>query len=226
MKVLLVEDETELRRAIRQYLQDEGHLVESATDFPSAMEKAQLHSYDAVLVDITLPKGNGLDIVRALRKADNACGIIIISAKGSLDDKVQGLDLGADDYLAEPFHLPELVARLRALVRRKQAKAQDSISIEALRIVPDDRLVEVDGARLGLTGTEFDLLHFLAVNKDRVLSRSAILEHVWGDLAERLDRDDFLYAHIKNLRKKLAAQGCDGLIKTVNGLGYRMSERA
>jgi DNA-binding response OmpR family regulator len=164
--------------------------------------------------------------VRALRKADNACGIIIISAKGSLDDKVQGLDLGADDYLPKPFHLPELVARLRALVRRKQAKAQDSISIGALRIVPDDRLVEVDGARLDLTGTEFDLLHFLAVNKDRVLSRSAILEHVWGDLAQRLDRDDFLYAHIKNLRKKLAAQGCDGLIKTVYGLGYRMSERA
>lgn len=226
MKVLLVEDETELRRAIRQYLQDEGHLVESATDFPSAMGKAQLHSYDAVLVDITLPHGNGLDIVRALRKADNACGIIIISAKGSLDDKVSGLDLGADDYLPKPFHLPELVARLRALMRRKQAKAQDAILIGSLRIVPDDRLAEADGTRLDLTGTEFDLLHFLAVNKDRVLSRSAILEHVWGDLAERLDRDDFLYAHIKNLRKKLAAQGCADLIKTIYGLGYRMSDRA
>lgn len=226
MKVLLIEDETELRRAIRQYLQDEGHLVESATDYPSAMEKAQLHNYDAVLVDITLPHGNGLDIVHALRKADNACGIIIISAKGSLDDKVNGLDLGADDYLPKPFHLPELVARLRALVRRKQAKAQDSITIGSLRIVPDDRLAEADGSRLDLTGTEFDLLHFLAVNKDRVLSRSAILEHVWGDLAERMDRDDFLYAHIKNLRKKLVAHGCADLIKTVYGLGYRMSDRA
>ncbi|MEO8732763.1 MAG: response regulator transcription factor, partial [Flavobacteriales bacterium] len=180
MKVLLIEDETELRRSIRQYLQDEGHLVESAKDYPSATEKAQLHSYDAVLVDITLPQGNGLDIVRALRKADNACGIIIISAKGSLDDKVLGLDLGADDYLPKPFHLPELVARLRALVRRKQAKAQDSITIGVLRIIPDERLAEAQGVHLDLTGTEFDLLHFLAVNKDRVLSRSAMLEHVWG----------------------------------------------
>jgi DNA-binding response OmpR family regulator len=226
MKVLLIEDEAELRRSIRQYLQDEGHLVESATDFPSAMERAQLHSYDAVLVDITLPHGNGLDIVRALRKADNACGIIIISAKDSLDDKVNGLDLGADDYLPKPFHLPELVARLRALVRRKQAKAQDSIAIGALRIVPDERSALVDGASLELTGTEFDLLHFLAVNKDRVLSRSAILEHVWGDLAERMDRDDFLYTHVKNLRKKIAGAGCADLIKTVYGLGYRMSDRA
>ncbi|MBS1568969.1 MAG: response regulator transcription factor [Bacteroidetes bacterium] len=226
MKVLLIEDETELRRSIRQYLQEEGHLVESANDFPSAMEKARLHAYDAMLVDITLPKGNGLDIVRALRKANNACGIIIISAKGSLDDKVLGLDLGADDYLPKPFHLPELVARLRALVRRKQAKAQDSIRVGPLRIVPDERLAEVDGTRVDLTGTEFDLLHFLAVNKGRVLSRSAILEHVWGDLAERMDRDDFLYAHIKNLRRKLAGHGCPESIKTVYGLGYRMSDPA
>ncbi len=226
MKVLLIEDEAELRRAIRQYLQEEGYLVESATDYPGALEKAQLHSYDAVLVDITLPKGNGLDIVRALRRADNACGIIIISAKGSLDDKVNGLDLGADDYLPKPFHLPELVARLRALVRRKQAHAQEAITVGALRVVPDHRVAEAGGIALDLTGTEFDLLHFLAVNKDRVLSRSAILEHVWGDLAERMDKDDFLYAHIKNLRKKLAAGGCAELIKTVYGLGYRLSDRA
>lgn len=226
MKVLLIEDEAELRRAIRQYLQEEGYLVESATDYPGALEKAQLHSYDAVLVDITLPKGSGLDIVRALRRADNACGIIIISAKGSLDDKVSGLDLGADDYLPKPFHLPELVARLRALVRRKQAHAQEAIAVGALRVVPDHRVAEAGGIALDLTGTEFDLLHFLAVNKDRVLSRSAILEHVWGDLAERMDKDDFLYAHIKNLRKKLATGGCAELIKTVYGLGYRLSDRA
>ena len=225
MKVLLIEDEAELRRSIRGYLQDEGHLVESANDFPSAMEKAQLHTYDAVLVDITLPKGNGLDIVRDLRKANNTCGIIIISAKGSLDDKVLGLDLGADDYLPKPFHLPELVARLRALVRRKQAAGSAAINVGKLRIVPEDKLVEVDGMPVDLTITEFDLLLFLVVNKDRVLSRSAILEHVWGDLAERLDRDDFLYAHIKNLRKKLAGEGGSDLIKTVYGIGYRLSDR-
>ncbi|HMW97050.1 MAG TPA: response regulator transcription factor, partial [Flavobacteriales bacterium] len=120
MKVLLVEDEPELRRSIRMYLQEEGFMVESANEFPAAMEKAQFYSYDAVLVDITLPKGSGLDIVRVLRERDPATGIIIISAKGSLDDKILGLDLGADDYLPKPFHLPELVARLRALIRRKQ----------------------------------------------------------------------------------------------------------
>ena len=167
-----------------------------------------------------------MDIVRDLRKANNTCGIIIISAKGSLDDKVLGLDLGADDYLPKPFHLPELVARLRALVRRKQAAGSAAITVGKLRIVPEDKLVEVDGVPVDLTITEFDLLLFLVVNKDRVLSRSAILEHVWGDLAERLDRDDFLYAHIKNLRKKLAGEGGSDLIKTVYGIGYRLSDRA
>jgi DNA-binding response OmpR family regulator len=225
MKVLLIEDEAELRRSIRGYLQDEGHLVESANEYPSAMEKAQLHAYDAVLVDITLPKGNGLDIVRAMRKANNACGIIIISAKGSLDDKVLGLDLGADHYLPKPFHLPELVARLRALVRRKQAAGSAAITVGKLRIVPEDKIVEVENAPVDLTVTEFDLLHFLVVNQERVLSRSAILEHVWGDLAERMDRDDFLYAHIKNLRRKLMDKGCTDLIKTVYGIGYRLSDR-
>lgn len=223
MKVLLVEDEAELRRTIRQYLQEEGFAVESAADFPDAMEKVQFHGYDVVLVDLTLPKGDGLDIIRGLRQAGNACGIIILSARGALDDKVKGLDLGADDYLAKPFHLPELVARIRALVRRKQAKAQEAIIIGNLRILPDDRGAEADGTALDLTATEFELLHFLAVNRHRVLSRGAILDHVWGDLAERLDRDDFLYAHIKNLRKKLASAGCTDLIRTVYGIGYRLN---
>ncbi len=226
MKVLVIEDEPELRRAIRGYLQEEGHLVESANDFPSALERAHLHAYDAMLVDITLPKGNGLDIVRAVRKANIACGIIIISAKDSVDDKVLGLDLGADDYLPKPFHLPELVARLRALVRRKQAGGQMAITIGNLKVIPEDKRVEVDGKLLDITATEFELLLFLVVNKERVLSRSAILEHVWGDLAERMDRDDFLYAHIKNLRKKLASRGAAELIQTIYGIGYRISDRA
>jgi len=138
---------------------------------------------------------------------------------------VLGLDLGADDYLPKPFHLPELVARLRALVRRKQAAGSATITVGKLRIVPEDKIVEVENAPVDLTVTEFDLLHFLVVNQERVLSRSAILEHVWGDLAERMDRDDFLYAHIKNLRRKLMDKGCTDLIKTVYGIGYRLSDR-
>ena len=226
VKVLLIEDEPELRRSIRTYLQDEGFLIESANDFPSAREKTELHSYDAVLVDITLPKGNGLDIVRALRKQDPNTGIIIISAKGSLDDKVLGLDLGADDYLPKPFHLPELVARLRALIRRKQFDGRSAIELDELRIVPEDKLVEVNGQRVDLTVMQFDLLLFLVANKDRVLSRSAIVEHVWGDMAERLDHDHFLYSHMKNLRKKLLEKGSRDRIQTVYGLGYRLSTRA
>jgi DNA-binding response OmpR family regulator len=223
MKVLLIEDEPELRRSIRMYLQDEGFLIDSAGDFPEAMQKAESYAYDAVLVDILLPKGSGLDVVRALRKQNPNTGIIIISAKGSLEDKVLGLDLGADDYLPKPFHLPELVARLRALIRRKQFSGKQSIEIGELRIVPDDKLVEVNGQRVDLTVMQFDLLLFLVANKDRVLSRSAIVEHVWGDMAERLEHDNFLYSHLKNLRKKLMEKGCKDRIQTVYGLGYRLS---
>lgn len=226
MKVLLIEDEPELRRSIRAYLQEEGFMIESANDFPAAMEKAMLYTYDAVLVDITLPKGNGLDIVHKLRAKNPATGIIIISAKGSLDDKVRGLDLGADDYLSKPFHLPELVARLRALIRRKQFAGKQAIDLDELRIVPDDKLVEVNGQRVDLTVMQFDLLLFLVANKDRVLSRSAIVEHVWGDMAERLDHDNFLYSHMKNLRKKLLEKGSRNRIQTVYGLGYRLSTKA
>ena len=225
MKVLLIEDEPELRRSIRSYLQEEGFLLDSANDFPTAFEKAQAYTYDAVLVDITLPKGSGLDIVRVLRKNNPDTGIIIISAKGSLDDKILGLDLGADDYLPKPFHLPELVARLRALIRRKQFAGKQAIELEELRIVPDDKLVEVNGQRVDLTLMQFDLLLFLVANKDRVLSRSAIVEHVWGDMAERLDHDHFLYSHMKNLRKKLLEKGWGDRIQTVYGLGYRLSTR-
>lgn len=223
MKILLIEDEPELRRAMRSYLQDEGFAVESAGDFPSAMERVELHSYDAVLVDITLPKGSGIDVVRELHRHHPSTGIIIVSAKGAPDERVQGLDMGADDYLAKPFHMPELVARLRALIRRKHFAGSSAVEAGGLRIVPEERTVEVQGRRVDLTAIQFHLLLFLVMNKDRVLSRGAIVEHVWGDMAERLDRDDFLYSHIKNLRKKLVEQGWDGSIRTVYGLGYRFA---
>jgi len=223
MKVLLIEDEPELRRSVLAYLHDQGFVMEVAKDFPEAMEKTALFVYDAVLVDITLPKGSGLDVVRQLREKNPETGIIIISAKGSLDDKVLGLELGADDYLAKPFHLPELVARLHALVRRKQFKGKQAIVINELRIVPEDKLVEVSGERVDLTAMQFELLLFLVANKDRVLSRSAIVEHVWGDHAEAMDHHDFLYSHMKNLRKKLTEQGWEDRIRTVYGIGYRFS---
>ncbi|MBL0128831.1 MAG: response regulator transcription factor [Flavobacteriales bacterium] len=223
MKVLIVEDEPELLRSISTYLRNEGNVVETASDFPSAMDKISVNVYDVVLVDITMPKGNGLDIVKSLRSEQPTTGIIIISAKGALDDKVKGLELGADDYLAKPFHLPELVARLHALDRRKRFKGNKAIELDELRIIPEDRLVEVNGTHVDLTGTQFDLLLFLVANRDRVLSRSAIVEHVWGDHAEAMDHHDFLYTHMKNLRKKLTERGWRDRIKTVYGIGYRLS---
>ena len=226
MKVLLIEDEPELRRSILSFLNESGFLVEAAKDFPTAHEKAVLNAYDAVIVDITLPKGSGLDIVRLLRKENPNTGVIIISAKGSLDDKILGLDLGADDYLPKPFHLPELVARLRALIRRKQFAGKQAIELGELRIMPEDKLVEVNGQRVDLTIMQFDLLLFLVANKDRVLSRTAIVEHVWGEMAERTDHDDFLYSHMKNLRKRLMEKGCGDRIQTVYGLGYRLNSHA
>ncbi|MFT3884695.1 MAG: response regulator transcription factor [Flavobacteriales bacterium] len=226
MKVLLIEDEPELRRSIRAYLQEEGFLVESANDLPSTMEKARSHTYDAVLVDLLLPKGSGLEVVRELHGRHPSTGIIIISAQGGLDDRIGGLGLGADDYLTKPFHLPELVARLRALIRRKHFDGNRAIELDELRIVPEDKLVEVNGQRVDLTVMQFDLLLFLVMNKDRVLSRGAIVEHVWGDLAERMDHDHFLYSHMKNLRKKLVEKGWQDRIRTVYGLGYRLSTGA
>jgi len=226
VKLLLIEDEPELRRSIRTYLQDEGFVVDTANDFPAASEKAHVYTYDAALVDITLPKGSGLDIVRDLRRHNPATGIIIISAKSSLDDKILGLDLGADDYLPKPFHLPELVARLRALIRRKQFAGKQAIVLDELRIVPEDNVVEVNGQRVDLTVMQFNLLLFLVANKGRVLSRTSIVEHVWGDMAERADHDQFLYSHMKNLRKKLVEKGWKDRIRTVYGLGYQLDPNA
>lgn len=223
VKILLIEDEPELRRAMRSYLQEEGFAVESAGDFAAAMERVELHQYDAVLVDLTLPRGSGMDVVRALHHHHPSTGVIIVSAKGSPDERVQGLEMGADDYLAKPFHMPELVARLRALIRRKHFGGNSAVEVGGLRIVPGERKVEVNGHPVELTSIEFDLLLFLVMNKDRVLSRGAIVEHVWGDMAERLDRDDFLYSHIKNLRRKLVEQKWNGTIRTVYGLGYRFN---
>lgn len=226
VKILLVEDEPELRRAIRGYLQDEGFAVESARDLPEALDRVSAHRYDAVLVDITLPNGSGTEVVRALHRDNPGTGVIIVSAKGALEDRLRGLELGADDYLTKPFHMSELVARLRALIRRKHFAGNSAVELDGLHIVPEERSVAVHGQRVDLTTTQFDLLLFLVMNKDRVLSRSAIVEHVWGDMAERMDHDDFLYSHMKNLRKKLTERGWEDRIRTVYGLGYRLDTTA
>lgn len=220
MKVLLIEDEPELRKSIKQFLYQEGYVVESADDFMKASEKAADYDYDCVLVDITLPRGNGLDIVKQLKKNNSRAGIIIISAKNSLDDKIAGLDLGADDYLPKPFHLGELNARIKALIRRRNFEGNQSIVLNEITILPGERRVKVNSEEVGLTTKEYDLLLYFVSNKNRVVSKNSIAEHLVGDNADQVDNHDFIYTHLKNLRKKLTEKGCRDYVQTIYGIGY------
>lgn len=220
MKILLIEDEPELRKSIKQYLHQEGYVVESASDFVKATEKTEVYDYDCVLVDITLPKGNGLDIVKRLKENNSKAGIIIISAKNSSGDKIKGLDLGADDYLAKPFDLAELNSRIKALIRRRNFDGNKSIVVNEITILPDQRQVTVNNELVALTAKEYDLLLFFISNKNRVVSKNTIAEHLWGDDSDQMDSHDFIYVHLRNLRKKLMDKGCTDYVQTIYGIGY------
>lgn len=220
MKILLIEDEPELRKSIMGFLHNEGYVVESAADFIAGRDKVSSYDYDCVLVDIGLPKGNGLDVIKQLKKQHSNAGVIIISAKNSVDDKISGLDLGADDYLAKPFNLSELNARIKAIIRRKNFNGDKSIQINEIVLFPEERRITVNGSELILTSKEFDLLLYFVANKNRVISKSAIAEHLSGDTADRMDNYDFIYTHVKNLRKKLIDAGSADYLTTVYGIGY------
>ena len=225
MKILLIEDEPELRKSIRHYLELEGNVVEIASDFSKAEDKTSVYDYDCVLVDITLPDGNGLNIIRQLKVNKSKAGIIIISAKNSLDDKITGLDIGADDYLPKPFHLSELNARIKALIRRKNFDGNKEIVVNEIVILPEERRVMVNNKEIILTAKEYELLLYFTANKNRVVTKSAVAEHLWGDHADRLDNFNFIYTHIKNLRKKMMEAGCEDYIKTIYGIGYNFKTR-
>ncbi|OON66240.1 response regulator transcription factor [Hymenobacter sp. CRA2] len=222
MKVLIVEDEAALRASLLDYLRHGGYVCESAETYRLAHEKIKLYQYDCVLVDLTLPDGAGLDLVRTLKADKSVAGVLIISARGALDDKVQALELGADDYLQKPFHLAELNARLRAVMRRRQFQGQPHLSFRDLTVFPDQALVLVKEQPVTLTRKEYDLLLFFLANPSRVLTKEAIAEHIWGDAADMADSFDFIYTHLKNLRKKLQELGADNYIRTIYGLGYKL----
>jgi len=223
MKILLVEDDAEIRRNIRQYLSMEGHLVEAASDYPSALEKSDEFTYECVLVDITLPGGSGLEIVRHIKKKSPETGIIIISAKNATDDKVAGLELGADDYLAKPFHLSELNARVKSLSRRMTQAGNNEIKCGKLAIRTESRAVIANSQSLTLTPKEYELLLYFVHNKNRVISKDSIAERLWGDDISLNGSYDFIYSHVKNLRKKLDSAGCTHYIQAVYGTGYRFT---
>jgi len=221
MKVLIIEDEKELAKSIVEYLSEEKYLCEVASTYIGAMNKIDAFNYDCILLDITLPDGNGLKILEELRKEDKQDGVIIISAKNSVDDKVKGLQIGADDYLTKPFHLSELTARIYSLIRRKQFNHSNVIKQAELEINLLGKTVAMNGEPIVLTKKEFDLLIYFIGNKNRVLSKSTLAEHLSGDFADMLDNHDFVYAHVKNLKKKLSDAGCEQYIKTVYGTGYK-----
>jgi DNA-binding response OmpR family regulator len=221
MKILIVEDERELAKSIVQYLRQESYVCELAYTTQDALEKIVLHEYDCILLDITLPDGNGFTILEKLKQEEKLEGVIIISAKNSLDDKIKGLNLGADDYLAKPFHLSEMEARIAAVIRRKRFHGNNTISFNELTIDLLGKVITVNNQTVDLTRKEYDLLLFLVSNKNRVVSKNAIAEHLSGDAAEVFDNFDFIYSHMKNLKKKLTESGCTDYIKTVYGLGYK-----
>lgn len=221
MKILVIEDETELANSIVQYLSAENYLCELASTFHEAMDKIGIYNYDCILLDITLPDGNGLRILEEIKKVGKEDGIIIISAKDSISDKIMGLHIGADDYLTKPFHLSELTARIFSLVRRKQFKNSNVIKQNELEIDLLAKTVTVNSHVVALTKKEIGLLMYFIGNKNRVLSKSTLAEHLSGDFADMLDNHDFVYAHVKNLKKKLSDAGCESYIKTVYGTGYK-----
>lgn len=223
MKVLIIEDEKQLVKSIVMALRGEGYVCEIAYSAAEANEKIAAFEYDCILLDIGLPDGNGLKILESLKTASKTEGVIIITAKNSLDDKVRGLNLGADDYLSKPFFMPELIARVSAIIRRKRFEGNNRIIFQEIAVDLLAKSAYVDKKEVELTPMEFALLIFLMANKNRVVSKNAIAEHLSGDNAELLDKFDFIYSHIKNLKRKLTEAGSEDYIKTVYGIGYKFS---
>lgn len=223
MKLLIVEDESSLLRSIQEYFTQEDFLCEGAATFAEAIYKVDDFTYDCIILDINLPDGSGLRLLEYLRQSRKADGVIIISARDSLDDKIAGLNLGADDYVTKPFHLSELNARVKALIRRKYGQGASDLEFGSIRLNLAARTVFCEGAALNLTKNEFDLLAYLFNNKNRVVSKQAIAEHIYGDQSDNMPSFDFVYTQMKNLKRKLKDRGCEDLIQTVYGLGYKLS---
>ncbi|SDR66700.1 response regulator transcription factor [Christiangramia echinicola] len=223
MKILIIEDEKDMLQNMQDTLVKQGYIVESASDLDSAISKVGVYDYDCILLDINLPDGSGMDILNFLKKNDKTEGVIIVSARNSLDDRIRGLNTGADDYIAKPFHMAELNARVKALLRRKNFEGSDLLKIGNLCIDSEKHTSTTQHGEMELNRKEFDILTYLATNQDRLVSKSALAEHVWGDHIDQADNFEFIYSQIKNLRKKLKEVKADIEIKAVYGIGYKLT---
>ncbi|HET8736552.1 MAG TPA: response regulator transcription factor [Pricia sp.] len=223
MKILIIEDEPQMLDNMRRTLEREKYTVETAADYRAAGDKIGAYDYDCILLDITLPDGNGLELLKQLKEQGKDDGVIIVSAKDSLDDRIGGLDLGADDYLPKPFHMAELHARVKAVLRRRNFDGNTSIDIGNLTIDPGSRSVRNSDIEIVLNRKEYDILLYLTSNKTRLVTKAALAEHVWGDHIDQADSFDFIYSQMKNLRKKLSDGGATLEIEAIYGVGYRLT---
>lgn len=223
MKILVIEDEDELRKVIAESLKGQ-FVVEEATDYESGMDKLSNYTYDCILLDIMLPGGSGIDLLEEMKAAGNASNVIIISAKDSVDDKIKGLHLGADDYLVKPFHLAELNARIHSVLRRKSQDGSQKLVFGNVSADTNERCVSVNDVPLALNRKEFDTLVYFMMNKNRLVNKSALAEHIWGDHMDQADDYEFIYSQIKNLRKKLRDHHAGIEIQSVYGIGYKLVE--
>lgn len=221
MKLLIVEDDRSLCAAINDYLKMEGHVCEIAQNYRQAINKAADNIYDCIILDIGLPDGNGLDIIRELKANKSSDGILILSAKSSLEDKLTGLKIGADDYLTKPFHFAEMSARINSIYRRNSLLGLNEISFNEIKVNTADNQVYINNNILNLTRKEYDLLLFFVTNRNRIITKESIVEHLWGDEVILTDSFDFVYTHVKNLRKKIIKAGGENYIKCIYGFGYK-----
>jgi two-component system response regulator ArlR len=222
MKILVVEDEPELRKVVQTSLEASQFLVEYASDYSSGLVKIEDYDYDCILLDIMLPGGSGLDILREIKKVKPDTSVIILSAKDSVEDKVKGLDMGADDYLAKPFHLSELHSRINSALRRRNQNGENSISYKNLKVLPDDRTLKINDVEVTLNRKEYDLLHYFMIRPNKLMQKTSLAESIWGDNIDQADSLDFIYSQIKNLRKKLKENDSEADIQAVYGVGYKL----
>jgi DNA-binding response OmpR family regulator len=224
MKILIVEDEKGLAESISSHLSKEAFICEIVYNLESAIEKINLYAYDCAIIDLNLPDGEGFNAIDALRKISSSTGIIIISARHSLEDKIKGLEIGSDDYLTKPFHLSELIARVKSLIRRRNFGGNNEISFNEIKINFKARQIFIANNEINLTRKELDLLLYLITNRGTVLTKASIAEHLWGDNMDNAESFDLVYSQVKNLRRKLTESGCKDYIQSIYGIGYKFGE--